>query len=251
MNSSTILVHPRLIAAITAVLRFHGFKKDGLPDGIAEVQTRTLEWARSNPLPTEIDSGCKLVTTIAINWCIDEDRKKDVRKDFESKHHVGLCSDPDMHGPLEEDPDREDPVDLQRKLEVFLQEVRAARMPPNAEQVAIGLAEGKSQEEIASELGVTEGSVHRTTANLRKRFSARLAALGLLTTLLMLVVLLFVIPMGGVARPELAAPPATTAVAVTTQHAAAPEEPASLDGGVDGARRMRDLLELEAKPGQR
>ena len=140
---------------------------------------------------------------------------------------------------------------MQRKLEVFLQEVRAARMPPNAEQVAIGLAEGKSQQEIASELGVTEGSVHRTAANLRKRFSARLAALGLLTTLLMLVVVPFVIPMGGVARPELAAPPAATVVAVTTQHAAAPEEPAVLDGGVDGARRMQDLLELEAKPGQR
>lgn len=230
---TTILVHPRVLASITAALRRQGLRKRDLPDAIAEVQTRVLEWARNNPLPTEIDSVTRVCTTVAINWCIDEARRRDTAR----PHDMGLCEDPDERLPSAPSVDREHLVDVGRQLEVFLDEVREGRMPPNALEVAVRLAEGKTQAEIAEELATTEASVHRTTANLRKRLRQRLVALGLLTLVVMVLVATLLVPLAGVARRE-QAPPRPSRGHDATPRLEIPE--LGSDRG--------ELLEREAKP---
>ena len=243
MNAS-ILTHPRVIAAVTAALRSCGYrKKDDLPDGIAEVQVRVLQWARTHDreLPTDPEEVAKLCSTVAINWRIDERRKKKVRK----PHEAGLCEEPDEERLPEPDPDLEDPVDLQRKLEVFVEEVREARMPAHAEHIAVGLAEGKSQAEIAQGLGVSENVVHYGASELRKRFRAKLAALGLLTLLTMLTLLLFAllaVPMAGLAQQDFA-PASAHPSRQRTVHVRV-EAPELRHRVLDD----EELRELEAKP---
>jgi len=44
--------HPEVVRPIKTTLRSFGVKKQDLEDGVAEVQTRTLEYLRGKPLPT-------------------------------------------------------------------------------------------------------------------------------------------------------------------------------------------------------
>ncbi len=238
MNSSTILVHPRVLASITSVLRFHGLRKqDELRDGIAETQTRFLEWGKTHELPTEPEAAAKVCATIAINACISGRRKKDVRR----RRDGGLCEDPDEHATVEEDKGSgEDPVDVGRKLGVFLGQVDQGEMPEHARQVAVGMAEGKTRQEIAAELGVSENVVQYTAAQVRKRFRARLAALGLLTMATAVMIAMLLVPLGGVAEREPVQPvhPSRHAVVVHRSQAELPESGPSLD----------ELREMSAKP---
>jgi DNA-directed RNA polymerase specialized sigma24 family protein len=231
-KNALLLVHPRILAAIRHALRRNGFKRN-FADGVAEVQTRTLEWARTNPLPDDVDALARLVMTVAINWAIDERRKFGRRAPW----NVGLCEEPDEALPPPSEPSRAEDLDVNRQLDVLFEEIAAGRMPRDAAAVAIGLAEGKSQREIAEELGVTEASVHRTAANVRRKLRERLAALGLLTTVVLLLAIILVMPMGG----GMAAASNQRQV-VVTQHS-----PSVMDAPDPDAGALDDAGELRAK----
>jgi DNA-binding CsgD family transcriptional regulator len=47
--------HPEVVRPIQTTLRSFGVKKQDLEDGVAEVQTRTLEYLRDKPLPADLE----------------------------------------------------------------------------------------------------------------------------------------------------------------------------------------------------
>ena len=242
---TTLLTHDRVIAATITALKSCGVRKKAeWPDAIAEVQVRALEWARARnqALPTDPEQVAKLCTTIAINWRIDETRKKEVRKEHQPK--LGERPDKRRNGRFMSEPDRdlEDPVDVKRKLEVFLQEVRDANMPLHSEEIAVALAEGKTQEEIAQGLGVSENVVRYGASELRKRFRLKLAALGLLTVLTTMLVTLLLVPMAAVALGD-GAPGAAHPSKQHVVHARV-EVPEVGHESID----LEEMRELEAKP---
>jgi len=183
---AVLLDDSRVRAGTIGVLRKNGWRKSDLPDGFAEVQCRAIEWARKpgHVFPTDVEEAAKLCVTIAINWCIDEERKKKTREEYDS----GLCEEPDDYGPGDTPPPRWDPVDAQRMLGQFREQLAGGLMPPDAEHIVVAVAEGKTMAEIGDELGVTEGCVAHRLEDIRKRFKAHMALLGFLAVLTTLAV---------------------------------------------------------------
>jgi DNA-directed RNA polymerase specialized sigma24 family protein len=183
------LVHPDVLLAIACTLRKRGVRKDDVPDGVAEVQARSLESTRNGEAPTDTSGWAKLCTTIATCFAVDEGRKKAAS----AKLDAGLCGTPDDHGPLAPSGEPRDPVDARRQMAVL--ETLAS-----AEQLRIlaSIAAGMTHKEIAEDLGISEQAVRDRLVRLRARFRMRLAALGM-TALLVLMAVLLAAPLGGVA----------------------------------------------------
>lgn len=195
-----VLTTKRVTGAIASVLRGFGWRKQDLPEGIAEVQCRAIDGARrsGDPIPTDPEAAAKLCATIAINWCIDEARRRDKLKG----HDEGLCDDPDEYGPLGppgrglSGTGRWDPVDMKRMLEQFRALAGTGQLPEHAEQIVVGIAEGKTHEEIGQELGMSAGAVAHRLVEIRTRFKKKLKTAGLLALLLQALVLM-ALPLGG------------------------------------------------------
>jgi DNA-directed RNA polymerase specialized sigma24 family protein len=246
---ATVMRSKRVLRSIRAVLRFHGWRKRDLRDGVAEVHCRLLEWARNpvNVIPLQPDACAKLCATIAINWCIDEDRKRDTR----APHEEGLCPDPDEYGPREPPPARWELLDMKRMLAQFQGQLARGEMPAQIEQIVVAIAEGKTSREISEELGIPSKTVESRLANARRLFRARLAALGLALVVAM-VALLAIVPVAGIAMredptdggasPQVAASVHPQRVDMPRQRTASP----CADAG-----RCEQLREMNAKPGLR
>lgn len=246
---ATVMCSKRVIKCIRAVLRFHGWRKRDLREGVAEVQCRLLEWARNpaNVIPLQPDACAKLCATIAINWCIDEDRKRDTRASYEG----GLCPDPDEFGPREPPPGRWDSTDMKRMLAEFKGQLARGEMPPQVEQIVVGIAEGKCAREIGEELGIPTGTVESRLANARRLFRARLAVLGLALVVAM-VALLVIIPVAGIAMRENPADVGASPQVAASAHPQRVDVPRQRVASPCGdARRCEQLREMNAKPGLR
>jgi len=243
---ATVLLHKRVDKTVAAVLRTHGFKKEDLEEGIAEVRCRAIEWARKpgNVFPSDPAEAAKVCATIAKNWRIDEDRKRKTRE----PHDAGLCDEPDEHGPAESPPGRWDPFDVKRTLASFREQVAAGEMPEDIERIVVGIAEGKTTAEIADELGLSEDAVKMRLRKTRGAFRAKVAALGLLTLALMCA-LFVVLPLGGIAVRD--GSPDQADASTHPSHIEAPARerraggrtPESCDAG-----DCNDEREMEAKP---
>lgn len=195
-----ILNTKRVTGAIASALRSFGWRKEDLPEGIAEVQCRALEGERQSgePIPTDPGAAAKLCATIAINWCIDLERRRDNLKD----HDEGLCEEPDEHGPLGppgrglSGTGRWDPIDMKRMIDQVRAQIAAGDLPEHAERIIVGIAAGETHEEIGEELGITAGTVAHRLEEIRKRYRKKLKTAGLLALLLQAVVLI-ALPLGG------------------------------------------------------
>lgn len=234
----------RVIKCIRAVLRFHGWRKRDMRDGISEVHCRLLEWARNpaNVIPLQPAACAKLCATIAINWCIDEERKRDTR----APHEEGLCPDPDEYGPREPPPARWELLDMKQMLSEFQGQLARGEMPPQIEQIVVGIAEGKSAREIGEELGIPTGTVESRLVHARRLFRGRLAVLGL-ALVVTVVALVVMLPFAGVAMhgspvPELSATAHPQRVDVPHPRTASDWQ----DAG-----RPEQLRDISAKPGLR
>lgn len=246
---AAVMQSKRVIKCIRAVLRFHGWRKRDLRDGVAEVHCRLLEWARNpaNVIPLQPDACAKLCATIAINWCIDEDRKRDTR----APHEAGLCPDPDEYGPREPPPARWELADMKRMLAEFHEQLARGEMPPQIEQIVVGIAEGKTSREIAEELGIPSKTVESRLANARRLFRARLAALGLALVVAM-VALFFIVPVAGIATRETPADGGEAPELTASAHPQRVDVPRRRTASPCGdAGRCEQLREMNAKPGLR
>jgi DNA-directed RNA polymerase specialized sigma24 family protein len=246
---AAVMQSKRVTRSIRAVLRFHGWRKRDLRDGVAEVHCRLLEWARNpaNVIPVRPDACAKLCATIAINWCIDEDRKRDTR----APHEAGLCPDPDEFGPREPPPGRWELLDMRRMLAQFQGQLAGGEMPPQIEQIVVGIAAGKTSREIGEELGVPSKTVESRLANARRLFRARLAALGLALVVAMSA-LLVIVPVAGIAMRDDPADGGASPQLPASAHPQRVDAPRLRTASPCGdAGRCEQLREMNAKPGLR
>jgi DNA-directed RNA polymerase specialized sigma24 family protein len=169
------LVHPQVVDAIRATLRRHRMLRRDLDDGVAEVQTRALEYLRGKPEPGDVAGWAALCATIAAHWCLDEhERKKTARK-----YDVGLCGDADERIGLDAPPPARELVDVKRMDAVMQEELASPDAPEHAADILDAVAVGTPHAEIAEELGISVKEVRARLIRLRRHLRARLVALGL------------------------------------------------------------------------
>ena len=192
-DTTPFAVHPEFVNAITGALVRHGRRGQQLEDDVPEVQMRTIEAARQGPMPKTLAEWKALGGTIAKRYAIDERRDAKAR----AQHNVGLCEDPDEHGPLVRASAR-DPIDTKRYLAVLKELFDSGQMPEMGGEILWGVAEEVTQREIAEETGLTEGQVEYRLKRMRKLFAARIAELGMLV-LLVAVGVAVAGPVGGIA----------------------------------------------------
>ena len=186
MNKTLSMIHhPEVIRPIQTTLRSFGVRKQDLEDGVAEVQTRTLEYLRDKPLPAELEQWIALCVTITRSWRLDEKKKAKTAK----KYCEGLCEDPDERIGLEAEAGGRDPVDARRMLRELREMFDAGEMPEKGEEILDCVQAGMKQTEIAEELGITVRAVECRIDRIRTLFKARLAKLGITGVLLVLVTL--------------------------------------------------------------
>ncbi len=181
----SMIHHPEVVRPIQTTLRSFGVKKQDLEDGVAEVQTRTLEYLRDKPLPTELEQWVALCVTITRNWRLDEKKKAKTDK----KYCEGLCEDPDQRIGLEPGADERDLVDARRMLDELQKQFDAGEMPEKGDEILDCVQAGMKYPEIAEELGLTADTVRMRLRRMRDLFNERLAKLGLTGMLLVLVML--------------------------------------------------------------
>jgi DNA-directed RNA polymerase specialized sigma24 family protein len=170
------LVHSDVVAAIRRTLRKFRVRPQDLADGIAEVQTRALEYLRSKPEPADVSEWRALCVTIARNWRLKEIEKQ---KTAAKWGHTGLCEDPAEHIPLAACHDPRDQVDTDRLIRVLAEEFRAGRMPQLGEDILDCAAAGMTQSESAEELGIPVDTLRVRLRTMRRRYAARLKTLGI------------------------------------------------------------------------
>jgi DNA-directed RNA polymerase specialized sigma24 family protein len=173
VDTTVLAAHPAFLQRVRYTLIRFGRRKY-LEDDIPEVQTRAIEAARVGPMPHDLARWKALGRTIAKHYAIDERRKWEVR----AKYDVGLCEEPDQHGPIEVERGR-DPVDTQRYLAVLKDLFDRGEMPDMGGEILWGTADDAPQEEIAAETGLTERQVRFRLREMRERFAQRLVVLGL------------------------------------------------------------------------
>jgi DNA-directed RNA polymerase specialized sigma24 family protein len=180
-----LIHHADVIRPIRTTLRSFGVPKQDLEDGIAEVQTRTLEHLKGKPLPQGIEQWVALCTTIARNWRLKEKEKQQT----EQKYCTGLCEDPDEYVGIERPVDRPDDVDARRMVAVLQEMFDGDEMPQLGDEILDCVQAGMNHQKTAVELGLSPETVRKRLARMRDLFGRRLATLGLTVTMLMLVLL--------------------------------------------------------------
>jgi DNA-directed RNA polymerase specialized sigma24 family protein len=181
----SMIHHPEVVRPIKTTLRSFGVRKQDLEDGIAEVQTRTLEYLRGKPLPTELEQWVALCVTITRSWRLDEKKKAKTDR----KYCEGLCEDPDDRIGIEAGPGERDAVDARRLIRELQKQFDAGELPEKGDEILDCVQAGMKHTEIAVELGMTERAVRWRLERMRELFQARLVRLGLSTVLLVLVML--------------------------------------------------------------
>ncbi|MGH7297801.1 MAG: RNA polymerase sigma factor, partial [Polyangiaceae bacterium] len=177
--------HPDVVRPIKTTLRSFGVKKQDLEDGVAEVQTRTLEYLRGKPMPTEIEQWAALCVTVARSWRLDEKKKQKTDR----KYCEGLCEDPDERTGIEAGGEGRETLDARRMLRELEQQFEAGEMPERGDEILDCVQAGMKFPEIAAELGLTAECVRMRLRRIRELFAARLGKLGITGMLLVLVVL--------------------------------------------------------------
>ena len=181
----SMIHHPEVVRPIKTTLRSFGVKKQDLEDGVSEVQTRTLEYLRGKPLPTEIEQWVALCVTITRSWRLDEKAKQKT----DEKYCEGLCEEPDQSIGIEPETGGRDPLDARRMVRELEQMFEAGEMPEKGDEILDCVQAGMKYPEIAAELGITERAVGWRLGRMRELFEARLGKLGMMGVLLVLVVL--------------------------------------------------------------
>ncbi|MGD0529806.1 MAG: hypothetical protein ABSE49_32015 [Polyangiaceae bacterium] len=171
---TTILAnHYTFFAAVRGTLIREG-RLGPYEDDVREVQVRAIAAARIGPMPPDLPRWKALGRTIAKRYAIDERRKWKVRV----KYDTGLCEEPDAHGPIEAERER-DPVDKERYLAILKDLFDRGEMPEMGGEILWGAAEDVPQEETAEETGLTVRQVKQRLKQMRVRFRRRLEELGL------------------------------------------------------------------------
>ena len=181
----SMIHHPGVIRPIQTTLRSFGVRKQDLEDGVAEVQTRTLEYLRGKPIPTELEQWVALCVTITRSWRLDEKKKAKTDR----KYCQGLCEDPDERIGIEAEAGAGDVVDARRMLRELQALFDAGEMPEKGEEILDCVQAGMKQTEIAEELGISSETVRMRLRKIREVFEERLAKLGITGVLLVLVML--------------------------------------------------------------
>jgi len=186
MNSTIKMIHAsEVVRPIQTTLRSFGVKKQDLEDGVAEVQTRTLEYLRDKPLPAEIEQWVALCVTIARSWRLDEKKKQKTDR----KYCEGLCEDPDQHIGLEPERGVCELLDARRMLRELEAQFDAGEMPDKGDEILDCMQAGMSYPETAVELGITADVARMRLRRMRELFKARLGRLGIPGMLFVLVML--------------------------------------------------------------
>jgi DNA-directed RNA polymerase specialized sigma24 family protein len=160
-------------------------KKQDLEDGVAEVQTRTLEYLRGKAMPTEIEQWIALCVTITRSWRLDEKKKAKTDK----KYCEGLCEDPDQRIGIEREVGGRDVLDARRMVRELEAQFDAGEMPDKGDEILDCVQAGMKYPEIAADLGITAETVRMRLRRMHQLFKARLGRLGITGAMLVLVVL--------------------------------------------------------------
>ena len=160
-----LLTHPAVAAAIVEALRSYGFPRQDLQDGLHDVYVKALESFQKTPPPTELERMIALCAEIARNHAIDLARKADCRK----RDLLARC-DRDEYCPPQFGTKQRDPVDAGRQLEVLAQLFRERRMPDGGVEILEGIASGRSYEELAMGLGITDENARWRMRRMRTVF---------------------------------------------------------------------------------
>jgi DNA-directed RNA polymerase specialized sigma24 family protein len=174
-TDATLLVHPELVRTVQRTLRRYGMAKGNLEDGVAEVQTRALEYLRTRQPPTDLAGWVALCVTIAKHWRLNEKEKKRAR----SQYDTGPCEEPDEQPPPEPAGEPRDPVDVARMMAVLEQQIEAGQMPEHAVEILDASRAGETSEAIGAELGISAQVVRHRRRKMKKVLGEQLAALGL------------------------------------------------------------------------
>jgi len=177
--------HPEVVRPIQTTLRSFGVKKQDLEDGVAEVQTRTLEYLRDKPLPTDLEQWVALCVTITRNWRLDEKKKAKTDR----KYCEGLCEEPDQCIGIEREVGGRDVLDARRMVRELEAQFDTGEMPEKGDETLDCVQAGMKYPEIAAELGITAETVRMRLRRMRQLFKARLGRLGITGVMLVLVVL--------------------------------------------------------------
>ena len=208
-DTTRLVAHPDVVRSLRFTLRRYLVAHQNMADAIAEVQAEAIETARKRKMPRSLAQWKALTRAIAVHWALDRRRESRVR----GKYDAGLCHDADAYpGPVL-CRERHDPVDMKRYLAVLKDLFDAGQMPEHGEEILQGEADGVSRAEIAAEIGVSENTVGCRLFRMRRRFRARLAALGMLG-LLLLVLSALLAPAPKVAAPHPETIPAKTPATV-------------------------------------
>ena len=186
MTMTIAMIHqPEVVRPIKTTLRSFGVKKQDLEDGVAEVQTRTLEYLRGKALPTETEQWVALCVTITRRWRLDEKKKQKT----DEKYCEGLCEDPDQRIGIEPEVGGRDVLDARRMVRELEAQFDAGEMPEKGDEILDCVQAGMKYTEIATDLGITERAVRGRLERMRELFKARPVRLGISGVLLVLVML--------------------------------------------------------------
>jgi DNA-directed RNA polymerase specialized sigma24 family protein len=174
--------HPEVVRPIKTTLRSFGVNTQDLEDGVAEVQTRTLECLRGKELPTEIAQWVALCVTITRSWRLDEKEKQKT----DEKYCEGLCEDPDQRIGIEPETGGRELLDARRMVRELEQMFDAGEMPEKADEILDCVQAGMTYPETAAELGITAETAGMRLRRMRQLFKARLGRLGIMGVLFVL-----------------------------------------------------------------
>jgi DNA-directed RNA polymerase specialized sigma24 family protein len=172
------LPHPDNARAICAALAANGMPEQDIEDGMQDVFVKALEAFRKGArMPADLREMKAFCAAIAKRHAVAATRKAARRARLGD---AGPC-DADELAPLEHGaPERRDPVDAGRQLEVLAQLFREGCMPEHGVDILEGVACGCSYEQIGAALGITDRAVEGRMGTMLAAFRKRLAQRGLL-----------------------------------------------------------------------
>ena len=175
MTSPTrpLLAHPDLVESIEGTLLNRGIPPQDVPDAVADVQLRALEASLRGKAPSELGPLRAFCNRIARDYAIDQTRRLKVQ----SRHHLGLCEDPDAHA--DEERGVQEIVERERLVRILQDQIVGGEMPEHAMHILHAEAAGVPHKTTGSELGLTHRAVECRLAEIRRRFRERLSTLGL------------------------------------------------------------------------
>jgi DNA-directed RNA polymerase specialized sigma24 family protein len=174
-SDAMLLAHPELVRGVQRTLRRYGTAEGNLEDGVAEVQTRALEYLRTRQPPADLAGWTALCVTIAKHWRLDEKAKKRAR----SKYDTGLCEEPDEQPPLESSCDSPERVDVVRAFGVLEAQVATGALPEHAVEILDATQAGETSEAIGAELGISAQVVRHRRVRMKRVLGEQLQALGI------------------------------------------------------------------------